>query len=86
MPAVPVVDTIVKKDHIVLKKDIPSAMDLPNDCLFQTRCRWEKDVLADLWEQEIPPQRDISIVHQINCHLSESKLSGMSPIIRRAAE
>jgi peptide/nickel transport system ATP-binding protein len=86
LSAVPIADTSVEKEHIVLEGDIPSAMDPPSGCPFQTRCRWKKDVQGDLCEKEIPPQRDISIGHQIKCHLSESKLSKMMPVIKLAAE
>ena len=86
LSAVPIADTSVEKEHIVLEGDIPSAMDPPSGCPFQTRCRWKKDVPGDLCEKEIPPQRDISIGHQIKCHLSETKLSKMTPVIKLAAE
>ena len=86
LSAVPIADTSVEKEHIVLEGDIPSAMDPPSGCPFQTRCRWKKDVPGDLCEKEIPPQRDISIGHQIKCHLSETKLSEMTPVIKLAAE
>ena len=86
LSAVPIADTSVEKEHIVLEGDIPSAMSPPSGCPFQTRCRWKKDVQSDLCEKEVPPQRDISIGHQIKCHLSESKLSEMIPVIKLAAE
>ena len=86
LSAVPIADTSVEKEHIVLEGDIPSAMNPPSGCPFQTRCRWKKDVHNDLCEKEVPPQRDISIGHQIKCHLSESKLSEMIPVIKLAAE
>jgi len=86
LSAVPIADTNVEKEHIVLEGDIPSAMDPPSGCPFQTRCRWKKDVPGNLCEKEVPPQRDITIGHQIQCHLSESKLSEMTPVIKLAAE
>ena len=86
LSAVPIADTSVEKEHIVLEGDIPSAMNPPSGCPFQTRCRWKKDVPGNLCEREVPPQRDISIDHQIKCHLSESKLSEMTPVIKLAAE
>ena len=86
LSAVPIADTSVEKEHIVLEGDIPSAMDPPSGCPFQTRCRWKKDVPGDLCEKETPPQRDISIGHQIKCHLSEITLSKMTPVIKLAAE
>jgi peptide/nickel transport system ATP-binding protein len=86
LSAVPIADTNVEKEHIVLEGDIPSAMNPPSGCPFQTRCRWKKDVPGNLCEKDVPPQRDISIGHQIKCHLSESKLSEMTPVIKLAAE
>ena len=85
LSAVPIADTNVEKEHIVLEGDIPSAMNPPSGCPFQTRCRWKKDVPGNLCEKDVPPQRDISIGHQIKCHLSESKLSEMIPVIKLAA-
>ena len=86
LSAVPIADTNVEKEYIVLDGDIPSAMNPPSGCPFQTRCRWKKDVPGNLCEKDVPPQRDISIGHQIKCHLSESKLSEMTPVIKLAAE
>ena len=86
LSAVPIADTNVEKEHIVLEGDIPSAMNPPSGCPFQTRCRWKKDVPGNLCEKDVPPQRDITIGHQIKCHLSESKLSEMTPVIKLAAE
>ena len=42
LSAVPIADTNVEKEHIVLEGDIPSAMSPPSGCPFQTRCRWKK--------------------------------------------
>ena len=86
LSAVPIADTNVEKEHIVLEGDIPSAMSPPSGCPFQTRCRWKKDVPDNLCEREIPPQRDIATGHQIKCHLSEKKLAEMTPVIKLAAE
>ncbi|NCW07512.1 MAG: ABC transporter ATP-binding protein [Rhodobacterales bacterium] len=86
LSAVPIADTNVEKEHIVLEGDIPSAMSPPSGCPFQTRCRWKKDVPDSLCEREIPPQRDITTGHQIKCHLSEKKLAEMTPVIKLAAE
>jgi len=86
LSAVPIADTNVKKEHIVLEGDIPSAMSPPSGCPFQTRCRWKKDVPDNLCEKKIPPQRDIAPGHQIKCHLSEIKLAKMTPVIKLAAE
>ena len=48
--------------------------------------RWKKDVPGNLCEKEIPSHLDISKGHQIKCHLSDTKLSEMTPVIKLAAE
>jgi peptide/nickel transport system ATP-binding protein len=86
LSAVPIADTRVKKTRIVLEGDVPSAMNPPSGCPFQTRCRWKSEVPGALCEREVPPQRDIAPGHQIKCHLSEEALARMEPVIRMAAE
>ena len=86
LSAVPIADTNIEKEHIVLEGDIPSAINPPSGCPFQTRCRWKKDVPGNLCEKEIPSHLDISKGHQIKCHLSDTKLSEMTPVIKLAAE
>ena len=81
LSAVPIADTSVKKKHIVLEGDIPSAMNPPTGCPFQTRCRWKSEVGGNLCESEVPPVRTLSGNHQIKCHLSDEVLSKMEPVI-----
>ena len=84
LSAVPIADTSVKKKHIVLEGDIPSAMNPPTGCPFQTRCRWKSEVPGGLCEKEVPPIRMIAEGHQVKCHLSEDKLAEMEPVIEVA--
>lgn len=86
LSAVPIADTSVEKKHIVLEGDIPSAMNPPSGCPFQTRCRWKKDVPGSLCEKEIPPIRILANEHQIKCHLDKSKLDKMEPVIKTTSE
>ncbi|WP_299674993.1 ABC transporter ATP-binding protein [uncultured Roseobacter sp.] len=81
LSAVPIADTSVKKKHIVLEGDIPSAMNPPPGCPFQTRCRWKSEVPGGLCEKEVPPVRVLPGNHQIKCHLSDDKLAEMEPVI-----
>jgi peptide/nickel transport system ATP-binding protein len=81
LSAVPIADTSVKKKHIVLEGDIPSAMNPPPGCPFQTRCRWKSQVPGNLCEREVPPVRVLAGNHQIKCHLSDEKLDEMEPVI-----
>jgi peptide/nickel transport system ATP-binding protein len=86
LSAVPIADTSVEKQHIVLEGDIPSAMNPPPGCPFQTRCRWKKDVPGGLCEQEVPPMKKLADGHQIKCHLADDILARMTPVIKVAAE
>ncbi|MEQ3709986.1 MAG: ABC transporter ATP-binding protein [Tateyamaria sp.] len=86
LSAVPIADTKVEKQHIVLEGDIPSAMNPPPGCPFQTRCRWKSEVPGGLCEQEVPPVRHLAEGHQVKCHLADDILARMEPVIKIAAE
>ncbi len=86
LSAVPIADTSIEKEHIVLEGDIPSAMDPPSGCPFQTRCRWKGEVPGGLCDSEVPPTRTLEAGHQIKCHLSDEILQRMQPVIKLAAE
>ena len=81
LSAVPIAYTKVKKKHIVLEGDIPSAMNPPPGCPFQTRCNWKSRVPGNLCETEVPPVQMLSGEHQIKCHLSQAEFDGMEPVI-----
>jgi len=84
LSAVPIADTAVTKKHIVLEGDIPSAMNPPSGCPFQTRCQRKHQVPDGLCEREVPPMRDIGKDHQIKCHLDQSLFDEMEPVIQLA--
>ncbi len=86
LSAVPIADTKVTKKHIVLEGDIPSAMNPPSGCPFQTRCRWKSQVPDNLCETEVPTVRILGDNHQVKCHLSDVKFAEMEPVIQIAAE
>ena len=86
LSAVPIADTHVTKQRIVLEGDIPSAMNPPPGCPFQTRCRWKSQVPGGLCEKEMPPLMTLAAGHQIKCHLSDEVLNRMEPVIKIAAE
>jgi len=86
LSAVPIADTHVQKKHIVLEGEIPSAMNPPPGCPFQTRCRWKSRVPGGLCDREMPPMRTLAEGHQIKCHLPDAELAGMEPVIKIAAE
>ena len=80
LSAVPIADTRIEKEHIVLEGDVPSAIDPPTGCPFQTRCRWKEKAGKDLCETQIPDYKNIS--HKIMCHLDLKTLNSMKPVIR----
>ncbi|MEP3033099.1 MAG: ABC transporter ATP-binding protein, partial [Pseudoruegeria sp.] len=86
LSAVPIADTSIEKRNIVLEGDIPSAMNPPPGCPFQTRCRWKSDVPGGLCEKDVPPVQTLVDGHQVKCHLAEDILAKMEPVIKVAAE
>ena len=86
LSAVPVADTSIEKKHIVLEGDIPSAMNPPVGCPFQTRCGWKSEVPGGLCETKVPDIQTLAGGHQIKCHLAENILARMDAVIKIAAE
>ena len=86
LSAVPVADTSIEKKHIVLEGDIPSAMNPPAGCPFQTRCSWKSEVPGGLCETKVPDIQTLAGGHQIKCHLAEDILARMDAVIKIAAE
>ncbi len=81
LSAVPIADTKIKKKRIVLDGDIPSAMNPPSGCPFQTRCARKSSVPGNLCETQVPPMRILADGHQVKCHLSDDVLEQMEPVI-----
>jgi peptide/nickel transport system ATP-binding protein len=86
LSAVPIADTKVIRKRIVLEGDIPSAVNPPPGCPFQTRCRWKSQVPGGICDTVMPPVRVLAGDHQIKCHLPDDVLAGMEPVIKIAAE
>ena len=81
LSAIPIADTSVEKKQIVLEGDIPSAMNPPSGCPFQTRCGHKGEVPDGLCEKEMPPVKELRDGHMIKCHLSDDKLAAMDAVI-----
>ncbi len=82
LSAVPIADTSVIKKRIVLEGDIPSAMNPPSGCPFQTRCHWKAEVPGGLCETQVPPMLRLANGHQIKCHLAQDILARMDPVFK----
>ena len=81
LSAIPIADTSVEKKQIVLEGDIPSALNPPGGCPFQTRCGHKDKVAGNLCETELPPLKSLGNEHTIKCHLSDNYLQQMEPVI-----
>jgi peptide/nickel transport system ATP-binding protein len=81
LSAIPIADTSVMKKHIVLEGDIPSAMNPPSGCPFQTRCGYKHLVPGNKCETQVPPVKDLGDGHMSLCWLSDEQLAKMEPVI-----
>jgi len=82
LSAIPIADTSVVKKHVVLEGEIPSAMNPPPGCPFQTRCRYKHLVPDGRCEKEVPAVHDLGQGHRILCWLSDDVLATMEPVIK----
>ena len=81
LSAIPIADTRVVKKQIVLDGDIPSALNPPNGCPFQTRCGHKSKVPDNLCDTELPPVKDLGNGHTMKCHLADEHLRAMEHVI-----
>jgi peptide/nickel transport system ATP-binding protein len=81
LSAVPIADTSVTKKHIVLRGELPSPMNPPPGCPFQTRCPRK---IGAICETELPPVKELAPGHKIMCHLADAELLAMEPVIELA--
>jgi peptide/nickel transport system ATP-binding protein len=80
LSAVPVADASVRKKRIVLEGDIPSPINPPPGCPFQTRCHRKRFVAGNLCETVVPSEVEFAAGHFIKCHLSRGQLAGVEPV------
>ncbi len=57
-----------KKDNVILG-DVPSPINPPSGCYFQTRCKFK----TERCEKEYPPLYDVGNNHKVACFLYEKK-------------
>jgi peptide/nickel transport system ATP-binding protein len=62
--AVPVPDPTARRTEVVIKGEVPSAINPPSGCRFHTRCPYAWDVC----QKEEPPLIEISKNHFVACH------------------
>ena len=81
LSAVPIADTSIEKKRIVLDGDIPSALNPPTGCPFQTRCPRKALVAGNRCETDLPGFQDLGKGHHVMCHLPREELDKMEPVI-----
>lgn len=82
LSAVPIADTSVKKRHIVLEGELPSPVNPPPGCPFQTRCPRK---IGAICETQMPPLQQTATRHAILCHIPLAELSLVEQVIQMNA-
>lgn len=65
LSAIPIADPSQKRKRIILKGDIPSPIDMPKGCPFNTRCMYAK---GECFES-MPKLMEVEEGHKVACHL-----------------
>ncbi len=87
LAAVPVPDPSVHQEHIRLEGNVPSPLNPPSGCPFQTRCP-RRSMLPDeglICEIEMPTYQDAGDGHRILCHIPLEQLIQLDPVIHAPA-
>ncbi|GBE41330.1 oligopeptide transport ATP-binding protein OppF [bacterium BMS3Bbin09] len=71
----PSLDLAAKRKPIILKGDVPSAIEPPRGCRFHTRCPVAEGICRIEW----PEPKDVSQGHMVRCHLVD-KSNPKAPI------
>jgi len=71
LAAVPRADPDAPRSNIRLSGRVPSAVNPPSGCKFNTRCPFK---IGEICEQQEPPTRDMGDGHYIVCHLTPEDL------------
>jgi len=65
LSAIPIPDTRVKRERIILQGDVPSPINPPSGCRFHPRCPYAKPECS----QSEPELKDAGGGHYVACHL-----------------
>jgi peptide/nickel transport system ATP-binding protein len=65
LSAVPIPDTDVKMNRIILEGSIPSPANPPSGCKFHTRC----NKCMEICKTEVPQVKELEDGHFVQCHL-----------------
>ena len=77
----PVADPTIEKKRIILEGPLPSPLDPPQGCPFDTRCPRK---LGAICETEAPPERAGDRRPSHPCHIPLADLEAVEPVLGRA--
>ncbi|MEN5082552.1 dipeptide ABC transporter ATP-binding protein [Bosea sp. TWI1241] len=80
LSAVPVPDPTVRRERILLKGDVPSPVNPPKGCRFNTRCPY----VFERCRSEEPPLRPMAEGHVAACHLHD-RPAAENPLAKQGA-
>ena len=72
LSSIPVPDTEVKTEKIILRGEVPSPYNPPMGCPFHTRC----PAAQEICKQRMPEMRDLGDGHLVSCHFCEENDHG----------
>ncbi len=78
LSAVPIPDPRAGQKRIRLSGTVPSALNPPSGCRFNTRCPRK---LGHICEREEPPCRDAGGGHRIYCHIPLEEMRQIEPVV-----
>lgn len=78
LSAVPIADPEVSKREIVLEGNLPSVLNPPLGCPFETRCPRK---IGKICEEQRPPVQMAAENHRIACHIPLDELRQVEPVI-----
>ena len=82
LSAVPIADTSIQRKRIILEGNLPSVMDPPKGCPFNTRCPRK---IGPICETEVPDFVEDTPGHIISCHIALDELRAVEPVIKLAS-
>ncbi|HBF39020.1 MAG TPA: peptide ABC transporter substrate-binding protein [Firmicutes bacterium] len=67
LSAIPVPNPKVNKERIILNGDVPSPMNPPSGCRFNTRCPKTREICRNI----VPALVDVGAGHMVACHFAD---------------
>jgi peptide/nickel transport system ATP-binding protein len=79
LSAVPIADPNIEKREIVLEGPLPSVLNPPIGCPFETRCPRK---IGKICEEQKPPVQKEASGHAIACHIPLEELRAIEPVMK----